>query len=238
MTKNPEFMGLPIPTTDEYAVLQNRLFDDSIDGMFVDELSMAVNSLVPNIRRVEMHDMTVWKDTECDVDYSDQEAEHFTYGISAGYDFVVACFTQLAWLRSDARDLDEYLNMAPNLVGGLPVLSEVEFNRVKAVRAGKALIDNNNKKRDIEDSRGLAAHDAIQYLMKSPQMGYILYNQKQLIFHNSDPNSEHPVDSSEFKETQAYVDGYYHGFQNAIEMYIQSFEEQNLQSIEENIRWK
>lgn len=227
MIENCEFLGLPVPDSEEYLALWNVFFNDSYlsDVGSADVLLDIIGGIVPNLERVEKHDVRFWNRVECPVGYSPLETEEFTFGISAGYDFTVSSFTMLSMIRSEAKTLEEYMDMAPNRLGGLPVLSSQEFHRVTKVREGDALIDAYNDNRSIEDSRGLAAYDARDYNFVAHYMDKIVEEQVNRFF-------KYSAQDDELREIQAYVDGFRHGYTNAVQMYVQSYEEQLLRSLE------
>lgn len=230
--KFPEYMGLPVPDTQEYLALRFELFENiPEENLSINGLADAVKRMSPNINLVEAHDVRVWQQNESSPDFSENEVEQCIFGVQDGYDFAITCFTLLGKFRSEAKSMPEYLAQAPNLLGGLPVLSKEEYRRVIRVRTGRAPIDTYNPDRYVQDSTDLAANDIGDYMFEAGNMGKILEEQIENIYNNSGPDEN----DESFDETQAYVEGFMHGFENALQMYIQSYEEQVLQPLEEGL---
>jgi hypothetical protein len=102
----------------------------------------------------------------------------------------------------------------------LPVQSSQERKRVVRVRIGKAAVDQGDRSY-VESSSQLAFIDMQEYLDKAPELERLIgwFKTEQII---------HAVQGYSFEKHNLFATGFEHGLNYAVEMYIQSNEQRQL----------
>jgi hypothetical protein len=229
--------GLPIPNYQEGIELEQFINIGTPDYPYQYEyLSEKIKTLSPAIGEIIRHDISYFLEYELQDSYTEDESIKYTNGIEIGYDFAIAVVTYLQFLRSNDDSLENYLNSITKNPGQLPVQSDAEKSRIKRLRTDdhSILIEQNqklfNKTHGVVNTeeviRGydLAEKDCGDYLFESAKIGNLL----SIVIIENTQNFYFNKDS----EIEVFQNGIHHGFDNAIEMYIQSREEAILQSLE------
>lgn len=140
------------------------------------------------------------------------------------------------YLRSGAKSIEDYLEIAPALVGHIPVQTRQQSDRVKKVRMSDESIivaspcddmldeDDGTNNRDSIFSGDLARIDSGDYLYYAREISELL----EYLIHERITELQYQTEN----DAKPLREGIHHGFNNAIEMYIQSKEEAIIQSLE------
>ena len=229
--------ALPVPRYDEVLLLNTfvkRGLPNNIERH--EHLAEEVKKISPAIIEVIRHDISFYEDYELPESYSNDQCLEYAEGIEIGYDFAIGVITYLYYLRSGFETVEGYLQTAPAKLGHIPVQTKQQVDRVKKVRTSDESIlvaqpcvtiaDENNDKTNQESilSSDLARIDSGDYLYYAHEVEDLLdYLIQDWIYNLHYEKSDN---------TLPLQNGINHGFNNAVEMYIQSREEAIIQSHE------
>ena len=229
--------ALPIPQYDEVQPLNTFVqsgLPDNIERH--EQLAEKVKCLNPLISEVIRHDIAFFEKYEIPESYTYEQSYEYIEGISIGYDFAIGVITYLFYLRSKANNIDDYLLTAQSSIGHIPVQTTQQLERVKKVRMDDESIivaspcqdmvnaSNNELQNHSLLSGDLARKDSGDYLYYAREIDDLLeYLIKDWIYN---------LNYEEGDDVQPFTNGVYHGFNNAVEMYLQSKEEDFVQNHE------
>ncbi len=149
-----------------------------------------------------------------DPNYVYQDVEAHYDGIMNGYLAICSYMSMVGFLRSGLDLPRKYLRQLKRDRFEMPVADSAQLDRVRRVRGGEAPLEESVKEGwDIIDSSELADNRAKAYLAMTPPLDRVLdATAKRFGF----LHDQH-VDS--------FADGFGLGYENALEMYVQSREE-------------
>lgn len=150
---------------------------------------------------------------EAPPDYSYRDVHAHYDGLRDGYQAICSYMSMIGFLRSGIEQPSKYLRLLRNGSTDMPVSNESQAHRVRQVRRGDAPLEGCINEGWVIDSSELAGHRAGAYLATTPPLDRVLdATAKRFGFMH-----DYHVDS--------YADGFGLGYENAIEMYVQSREE-------------
>lgn len=219
----PEFYHLPIMDADEMIELAELLTEDLFDGKsYIREVTKNVMIANGNISRAILHDINRTCKDELRYDLSDDEIKAYKAGMIEGYYLLVGCVTYMQFRRSNHTDLNTFILESPEMI--MPVKDDAELKRVQTVRNDEAFLDTalNIQLQNFQSSE-LSIRHAERYLSKSRNFEALVeLHQSIHTMHENDMVNE------------ALSEGLFHGFCNAVEMYIQSYEEKSISVMEKS----
>jgi hypothetical protein len=203
---------LPVPDHDELGQLYCALMFETGDPDIY-QLGQHIQESNPYIQAVMDEDLMRFLDSYGADEMPGNEVQAYADGLEVGYNFALGALTYLFFLRSPANSMADYLADTPNHYLGVPVATESQRDRCIEVLNGTAEVD----KRDslIDDSSDLSELDTQEFLFESPGLEQIYERACQEFAAPEETNLPR----------QASRLGFEHGFENAIEMYIQSHEQ-------------
>ncbi len=166
-----------------------------------------------NIGRLIVEDQHIAM-REVGLDYTSADVEAHYDGVMSGYVAICGYMSMIGFLRSREDLPHKYLRRVRRDINEMPVSNPTQLERVRQVRDGQAPIEEYMQiGSDIIDSSELAKYRAAAYLMTTPPLDAVLdaVAKKYGFVHDTH------VDS--------FADGFGLGYENAIEMYVQSREE-------------
>ncbi|MEI7683168.1 MAG: hypothetical protein WCJ24_02620 [Candidatus Saccharibacteria bacterium] len=210
------YLGLPVPSYQERYELEFVTSDLVPASIGTSRISELVQQYSPNVTQVITHDCDFFLEYECSPMLSEEEVITYVFGIQEGYDFTIGSLTYLNFIRSGYNTFDEYFCTIANRFGEIPVLTRTELERVKELRTGQARIDERAYAGCINASDEIAHISTGDYLFDAHQMEAVIDG---LLFSRAHGYGENS------KLCEKYIGGFWHGIENALEMYIQSYEE-------------
>ncbi|GAC1390465.1 MAG: hypothetical protein NVSMB46_00170 [Candidatus Saccharimonadales bacterium] len=210
--------GLPIPNEFEGDMLSIKNGPRTIDEQENDSISYIFNQILcccPELKSLIMSDM---HESASRYQFlSEDEQTEFYVGIWDGYGFLIGNVEFLYFLRSPDSNIQQYMENGITELGTVPMLTKNEQARIQLVRNGKALLGLQEKL--VKSSAELAAIDAKDYLFEAVRFDHVFEEElRQTLTLLSQGSSDKEKMSS---EVEAYDQGFTHGFEQAIEMYIQ-----------------
>jgi hypothetical protein len=151
---------------------------------------------------------------EAPPDYSYRDAYAHYDGLRNGYQAICSYMSMVGFLRSGLDLPHKYLRQLRRGSTEMPVNNESQAQRVSQVRRGDAPLEEwVMGDRDIIDSSELAGCRARTYLATTPPLNRVLDAAAKRFGFLHD------------RHVDSFADGYGLGYENAIEMYVQSREE-------------
>lgn len=208
-----EHLGLPVLNVDEYEMVHDYLESDHVEGILtVENLFEVVEFKRPNIRRlIEFSKSEYMGDEE---EGPTVEGIEICDGIESGYEFIVGCLTYTYFLRSGSLTLEDFIGNLPKATHVLPLRKNSQLYRTMRFLSGAAIFDLAHHEL-IDDSSELATLDTGDYLFNVPHMDALIDAEKDLLVKTMSDEGEH-------------IQGFEIGVESAVEMYIQSREQQIL----------
>jgi hypothetical protein len=223
------YCGLPIPSDHEIIEINSDFLKDN-ESNINHNLYLAADNVIkrnPTISEIISYDITFFQEFEAIENYTEEQINEYSMGISSGYAFYIGLHTLVSFIRSDYDNMSDYLNFeGDNLI--VSGISESEKDRIFTVRNGHALIEKLEDEEFMGDSSDLAFVDAGKYIYES--------NKIEELFDNEIENIETML-RTEYKDKfdkriLANIEGFKHGVANAIEMYLQIKEERIIRRLE------
>jgi hypothetical protein len=232
LEKGEYYLGMPVPTLFEEDVLKLKLeqgfeADDQLTIPFIFEAVLHRN---PRIQEIINHDIRQLIQYEI-AELSDAEQSEYISGVLDGYSFMLGTITYIHYLRSGSHDFTEYLDGIPEKDNELPLLDPGQIRRIKQVRTGQAIVDCSREV--IDDSKDLAFFDTGDYMFEALRMEEIYGAEEQAMIEQlQNMKGRKPLDENSLL---AHINGFHHGTEQAIEMYIQAREEDLIRNLESRL---
>lgn len=219
-----QFDGLPVPTIHEVEQLSAEMqLVLAHEPNSIEEMYCQVMNQSRWVQDVIDHDVQTFRSREADPDFTHEQLREFEQGIRFGYELAIGSIALLKMHRSGFIEIDQYMDWARKQPGELPVNTRAEMRRIRNVRLGDAIIDIAHDEH-VTDSTDIAYFDMLNYTREAKDLDDLwtsqLYEQVRKLCELYSDYDEDMVDES------PYAEGFWHGVANALEMYLQSYEEQ------------
>jgi hypothetical protein len=229
-TLDSHYRGIPIPNWSDYVTL-TKIKPDVHEASPVSdsELSRYVEEFHPKIIEIIEHDIECWLLDEGLKQFGDNYKFHnrdkskdllekeFTLGIINGYDFFMALTVNLKFIRSDYSSIWHFI-FDSQKTGALPIIGELELERIKQVREGRALVELAPENNYIQSSEEYSYFDAMTYSTTSSRFDLLVNDAIERDEINRSVSSKIRRTP---RKAKSYRKGFEHGTHNALEMYLQ-----------------
>lgn len=223
-----EYLGMPVPGYDEVLRLQDALHSAGYNGITVEKISQAVREFRPAISEYIFNDKKYFCELNNELD--DNELDKFLRGIDGGYEFVIGCLTYVNYLRSGHEALGDYLADKNRTRREVPLWKMSQARRVNMVQKGEAAIDFHAHSNTSIESSDISVLEARTFSELAKDFAELFEIKKIFVRKENEENGDVDEDM-----TELYIDGMEQGFENAICMYVQSWEELSLSSLKKRL---
>lgn len=208
----PDYLGLPVLTKLEGVCLRFRmdggLCQDDVPISYIGDMVLRSN---PLIEEVVAHDIRQFLAYD-EHDIPEKDCEMFTEGIREGYNFLIGCMTWIRMTRENESDIIAFVQGSLNRQH-FPIISKETLARIKQVRTGNAPLEKGVNESVVKSSKDLSFIDAGDYCFMSEPFDDVLICYTDELTEHADKNDD------------PYVSGIFQGVANALEMYMQIYEE-------------
>ena len=227
LSNGGEYLGLPIPSSPENVALQSLIFDDT-DQARLSEVFDCVSKRRLLIGELIQTDLDESKKESSHHDVSDIDFWEYGFGLEDGYKFVIGALTYVNYLRhaADNQSIEDYIDGIPDDSLILPLGTVSQYDRVHNCRLSLIDVDQTVHGEQNPAICNIARKDAADYLLRSEAI--IDLSTDQASFRN---NQVYPTGDSGY----SYDTGFFEGRDNAISMYIQSYEQATLDRCEGSV---
>lgn len=225
--RNGEYLGLPVPTIDEYASIDEYLFVE--DQAPVEK---AVSALVlarrPLFKEVIEADKVHFFNSDLSNGMTADERDSYENGIQNGYEFMISALTCAYFIRSQYKQIAHFVNQLGRDSIALPVHKISQRDRVRRWVMGECQHELTPDTRDPAGYDIYDGHrDSTLYFRKAEYMEELVQTKISQLGEDYDGQDD---DDSQDPRAEL-LHGFNHGAANCVEVYIQSHEQRILNKL-------
>lgn len=223
------YLGLPVITENECALVIDLLENgDPEQQETLDYIADGVLDVRPLIGDLINADIVFSRDEEADKNVSKAQVGEYIMGIREGYEFVIGVFTYVWMLRRGSASVSDYTSQQTKNDQELPLRKMSQYRQARRCRQGEGL--TNCEIEDDTNSSDLSEQDTVRYIYLCRFFDELVDKHDEQLWQMSSGE-----DSDEFA---AFIQGVERGRQDAIEMYIQSYQQAYLSWLKRRLGFK